>query len=63
MITDPCCGVCRTPYGCRDRKCFHHLEVEAHLARENNYSRRTYRNPTEDQAIRNIMNPTKRKRP
>ena len=59
---DPCCFLCRGAHGiCLSRgQCEHHKLAQAQDEADAR-ARRTYRNPTEDQAIRNIMRSKKPK--
>lgn len=59
---DPCCYLCRSAHGvCLSRgQCEHHKLAQAQDEADAR-ARRTYRNPTEDQAIRNIMRSRKPK--
>jgi hypothetical protein len=53
---DPCCFLCKGAHGiCISRgQCEHHKLAQAQDEADSR-ARRTYRKPTEDQAIRNIM--------
>lgn len=59
---DPCCFLCRGAHGiCLSRgQCEHHKLAQAQDEADAR-ARRTYRNPTEDQAIRNVMRSRKPK--
>ncbi|UYM26618.1 hypothetical protein SEA_BAUER_69 [Arthrobacter phage Bauer] len=60
---DPCCFLCRSAHGvCLTRgQCEHHKAAQAQDEVDSR-ARQTYRNPTEDQAIRNVMRSRKPKR-
>ncbi|UYL86657.1 hypothetical protein SEA_RADFAD_79 [Arthrobacter phage RadFad] len=59
---DPCCYLCKGAHGiCLTRGlCDHHKIAQAQDEADSR-ARRTYRNPTEDQAIRNVMRSPKPK--
>ena len=59
---DPCCYLCKSAHGvCLTRgQCEHHKVAQAQDEADAR-ARRTYRNPTEEQAIRNIMRSRKPK--
>jgi hypothetical protein len=59
---DPCCFLCRGAHGiCLSRgQCEHHKLAQAQDEADAR-ARRTYRNPTEDKAIRNVMRSRKPK--
>lgn len=59
MTPDPCCYLCRTPYGCALRHCEHHKIAQAQDD-ANHKARQTVRRPTEDKAIANVMRERKR---
>jgi hypothetical protein len=61
-MSDSCCVLCRTPTGVCASKyaCEHHKLAQAQED-ANHRARRTHRDPTADQAIRNITRPTKPK--
>ncbi|WNT44970.1 hypothetical protein SEA_ABBYDAISY_77 [Arthrobacter phage AbbyDaisy] len=60
-MPSPCCALCKGPHGiCLSRyACQHHKDADAQDDANHN-ARQTYRNPTADQAIRNITRSTKR---
>lgn len=53
---DPCCYLCKGAHGiCLTRGlCDHHKLAQAQDEADSR-ARRTYRNPTEEQALRNVM--------
>lgn len=63
MTSDPCCALCKSAMGiCLSRhSCAHHLEAQAQDD-ANHRARRTIRDPTGDEAIRNITRERKGRR-
>jgi hypothetical protein len=63
-MIDACCALCRTPSGVCASKyaCEHHRVYEAQDEADSR-ARRTYNNPTQDRAIRNVMASRNPKRP
>jgi hypothetical protein len=59
----PCCALCRTPSGvCASNwSCQHHLDAEAQ-EEANHRARSSRRDPTADEAIRNLTRNPKRPR-
>ncbi|MFS0715497.1 hypothetical protein ABC337_04875 [Arthrobacter sp. 1P04PC] len=55
-MSDRCCHVCRGAFGVclTGYRCDHHIITRQTEDADDN-ARRTYRNPTQDEAIRNVM--------
>jgi hypothetical protein len=61
-MSNPCCPQCKGAFGiCRDKTCWHHIENASIEARKDS-GRGHIRNPTQDQAIRNVMREKRKER-
>lgn len=63
MTSDICCYTCRSQFGVclTGYRCEHH--VAARIRDDaNDRARRLYRNPTQDEAIANVMRETRKER-
>jgi hypothetical protein len=62
-MSDRCCFTCKGAYGIclTGYRCEHHVAARR-TEDADDYARRLYRNPTQDEAIRNVMNPRKERR-
>lgn len=62
-MTDSCCHVCRSQFGVclTGYRCEHH--ISARITEDaDDRARRLYNNPTQDQAIENVMREKRRRR-
>jgi len=62
-MTDTCCHVCRSQFGVclTGYRCEHH--ISARITEDaDDRARRLYNNPTQDQAIENVMREKRRRR-
>ena len=62
MNRDVCCFLCRSQFGCMNSKCEHHVIARRTDDADDN-ARRLYRNPTQDQAIANVMREQRKGKP
>jgi hypothetical protein len=62
-MTDSCCHVCRSQFGVclTGYRCEHHISARITEAADDR-ARRLYNNPTQDQAIENVMREKRRQR-
>ena len=60
-MTDTCCHVCRSQFGVclTGYRCEHHISARI-TADADDRARRLYNNPTQDQAIENVMREKRR---
>lgn len=59
-MTDRCCFICRTPFGCAVPNCTHHLESRRTADADANATS-THRDPTGNRAVANVMRERKQR--